>query len=291
MIAGSVHAMTRSTFIGLVRLFRFELPMTAGLCVVLGQILALGELPSWTTVALGSTSIFCISATALILNDVFDLEVDRVNAPHRPLPSGAVTPRQAIVLSLVVAATGLVLSALLSTIALVAAFVVWVIGVLYNWRFKRSGLPGNLMVAVSVGMTFVFGGISVGRTDEWLVWWFGAIAFLLDLGEEIAADAMDADGDRLIGSRSLAIVHGRLVALRVSAAIFGLLVAVSLVPFVLGRLSLVYLVPIGVMDIVILVSTVRLLDPTSERPRDIIRSIYLSGTFAVLVFISLRIIV
>ncbi len=271
------------------RLFRLELPLTAGLCVVLGQILALGELPRWTTVALGFASIFCISATALILNDVFDLEVDRVNAPHRPLPSGAVTPRQAIVLSLVVAASGLALSAVLSPVALGFAFVVWVIGILYNWRFKRSGLAGNLMVAFSVGVTFVFGGISVGRTDEWLVWWFGAIAFLLDLGEEIAADAMDAEGDRLIGSRSLAIVHGRAAAMYVSAAIFGSLVVLSLAPFLIGRLDPVYLVAIGVMDVAILASTVRLLDPTTARPRNAIRAIYLSGTFAVLVFIALRI--
>jgi geranylgeranylglycerol-phosphate geranylgeranyltransferase len=277
-----------TTCIGFARLFRVELPLTAGLCVVLGQLLALGVVPPWPTMAIGFASIFCISATALILNDVFDLEVDRVNAPNRPLPSGVVTPRQAIVLSMVVAASGLALSALLSPVALVTAFVVWVIGVLYNWRFKRSGLAGNLMVAFSVGMTFVFGGISVGRTDEWLVWWFGAIAFLLDLGEEIAADAMDAEGDRLIGSRSLAIVHGRAAALRVSAAIFGSLVVLGLMPFLLGRLDPVYLAAIGVMDLVILVSTVRLLDPTTARPRNAIRSIYLSGTFAVLVFISLR---
>lgn len=280
--------MTRATLIGLVRLFRFELPLTAGLCVVLGQILALGGLPPWPTWALGFGSIFCISATALILNDVFDLEVDRVNAPHRPLPSGAVSARQAVALSLIVAALGLSLSALVSPFALVTAFVVWVIGVLYNWRYKRSGLPGNLMVAFSVGMTFVFGGISVGQTDEWLVWWFGGIAFLLDLGEEIAADAMDAEGDRLIGSRSLAIVRGRAAALRVSAAIFGSLIVLSLAPFLLGRLDPVYLVAIGVMDVVILVSTVKLLDPTSSRPRNTIRWIYLSGTYAVLSFITLR---
>lgn len=59
-------------------------------------------------------------------------------------------------------------------------------------------LVGNLMVSFSVGMTFVFGGIVVDRGANFGVWWFGAIAVLLDLGEEIAADAMDAEGDSLI---------------------------------------------------------------------------------------------
>jgi geranylgeranylglycerol-phosphate geranylgeranyltransferase len=171
---------------------------------------------------------------------------------------------------------------------LVTAVALWSVGVLYNWRFKRSGLPGNLMVAFSVSMTFVFGGISVGRSDELLVWWFGAIAFLLDLGEEIAADAMDAEGDRLIGSRSLAIVHGRRAALRTSAGLFAALVVVSIVPFVLGRLEPIYLLPIGAMDAVIIYSVARLLDPAAQRPRATIRWIYLSGTVAVLVFISMR---
>jgi geranylgeranylglycerol-phosphate geranylgeranyltransferase len=199
-----------------------------------------------------------------------------------------VTPRQAVVLAIVVAAVGLLASGMLGLAALITAAVVWSVGVLYNWRFKRSGLPGNLMVAFSVGMTFIYGGLSVGRLDEWMVWWFGAIAFLLDLGEEIAADAMDADGDRLIGSRSLAIVHGHTLALRVSAATFSLLVIVSLVPFVLGGLEPIYLLPIGVMDAVVIVSTLRLLDPGAERPRATIRWIYLSGTAAIVLFIVIR---
>ena len=205
--------MTGTRLLGVFRLFRFELPFSAGVCVILGQFLALDSIPPLQEIVLGFLSIFFISATALILNDYFDLEIDKINAPHRPLPSGMVTTRDAIVLSFVVAFLGLMAGALLSLTALITIFVVWVVGVLYNWRFKRSGLVGNLMVSFSVGMTFVFGGISVGQPANINVWWFGAIAFLMDLGEEIAADAMDIEGDKLIGSRSLAIVYGRETAL------------------------------------------------------------------------------
>ncbi len=280
--------MNRQTFAALFELFRFELPFTAGLCVVLGQILALGQVPGIVEIGLGFGSMFLVSATALILNDFFDLEVDRINAPQRPLPSGRVTPRQVLGLSIIVALAGLAASAALGLIVFATALVVWVVGVLYNWRFKRTGLTGNLMVAFSVGMTFIYGGMSVGRPDAFFVWWFGMIAMLLDLGEEIAADAMDVDGDRLIGSRSLAIVYGREVAVRVSAGVFATLIAVSLVPFVGGMIELIYLVPIGIMDVVILFSTVKLLDPNIDRPRSYIRWIYLSGTSAVFMFIALR---
>lgn len=273
---------------GLVRLFRFELPLAAGLCVVLGQVLALGATPSLRVAVLGFVAIFCISATALILNDFLDLETDRINAPHRPLPSGEVRPGDALVLSVPVALAGLVASAALGLFALSTTAIIWITGMLYNWRFKRTGLAGNLMVAASVGMTFIFGGITVGRPMSVYAWWFGVIAFLMDLGEEIAADAMDIEGDKLIGSASLAILYGRAFALRVSAVIFGVLVVVSLVPFALGLMPKVYLVPILTMDVVTLYATIRLLDARLANPRAHIRAIYLSGLAAVALFLVLR---
>ncbi len=282
--------MTGTRLPGFLRLFRFELPFAAGVCVVLGQFLALDSIPPLHEIVLGFASMFFISATALILNDYFDIEIDRINAPHRPLPSGMVSKRDVLVLSFVVAFLGLMASALISLTAFITILVVWIVGVLYNWRFKRSGLAGNLMVSFSVGMTFVFGGISVGQPGSINVWWFGAVSFLMDLGEEIAADAMDIEGDKIIGSRSLAIVYGRERALRTSAGVFAALILVSLVPFVLAQVSFVYLIPIVIMDIVILYSTVRLLNPATRNPRAHIRAIYLAGLVAVLLFIALRVI-
>ena len=62
-------------------------------------------------------------------------------------------------------------------------------------------------------MTFIYGGVSVGMPSNRIVWFFAVIAALIDLGEEIAADAMDMAGDRLIHSNSLAIRHGSRTAL------------------------------------------------------------------------------
>src|SRR3972149_6554245 len=81
----------KNKIIGMVRLFRPELPFAAAICVVLGEILALGGFPTARELSLGFACGFFMSATALILNDYFDLEVDRINAPERPLPSGQVS--------------------------------------------------------------------------------------------------------------------------------------------------------------------------------------------------------
>jgi geranylgeranylglycerol-phosphate geranylgeranyltransferase len=281
---------TRTKVIGLFRLFRFELSFTAGICVVLGELLAAGSVPALYELVLGFVSMFCISATALILNDYFDYDIDKVNAPQRPLPSGMVTKQDVVVLALVVALLGIAASSLISFSVLAVAIVVWVVGVAYNWRFKRTGLLGNLMVSFSVGMTFIYGGIAVGHPDDAIVWWFGILAMLIDLGEEIASDAMDIDGDRLIDSRSLAIVIGARKALNVSAGIFAAIIAISLIPFIVHWLERIYLFPMLLMDVIILYSTIRLLNPASGNPRRSIRWIYLGGSLSILIFIVMRVV-
>ena len=280
--------MTRTKIIAYFRLFRFELPFTAGICVILGELLALGTVPRISDLILGFSSMFFIAATALILNDYFDIEIDKINAPERPLPAGLVSKQEVLILSIVVALAGLITSALAGLVAFLVAAVVWLVGLAYNRRFKRSGLPGNLMVALSVGMTFVYGGIVVGHSTDGIVWWFGLLALLFDLGEEIAADAMDVEGDKLIGSRSLAIMIGPQNALKVSAGVFSAVIFVSLLPFFFRWLKPIYLVPLALMDSIIIYSLYRLLTPGVDRPRRFIRYIYLGGSLSILLFILMR---
>ncbi|PKN91172.1 MAG: prenyltransferase [Chloroflexi bacterium HGW-Chloroflexi-6] len=280
--------MSRSKVLGLLRLFRFELPFTAGVCVLLGELLALGRFPAPAEVTLGFLSVFFISATSLILNDYFDLESDKINAPDRPLPAGLVTQREVVALSVVVTLLGFAAASLLSPQALLVVILVWAVGFLYNWRFKKAGLVGNLMVAFSVGMTFIFGGISAGKPFETIVWFFAIWVMLIDLGEEIAADAMDLEGDRLSGSRSLALIFGREPALKISAGIFFLVVAASSLPFLSGWLGWIYLFPFLLTDVVILYATSKLLDSSIANRRKYIRWIYLSGLVTLLIFIIIR---
>ncbi len=76
---------------GLLRLLRFELPFSAGVCVVMGQLLALGKFASILEIAFAFLSVFSISASILVLNDYFDVETDKINAPDRPIASNLVT--------------------------------------------------------------------------------------------------------------------------------------------------------------------------------------------------------
>jgi geranylgeranylglycerol-phosphate geranylgeranyltransferase len=178
------------------------------LWVVIGQVLASGRLPQAQVGILGFLSIFCISSSALIINDYFDYEVDLINAPGRPLPSGKVTRADGIGLTIATTLIGLLASLALGLSALLVCIILWVTGFLYNWRYKQTGLLGNLMVCVSVAATFIFGAITVHAPWSGIVWTFSLMAFFIVLGEEIAGDAMDMEGDKKRGSRSIALLKG-----------------------------------------------------------------------------------
>lgn len=270
----------------MVRLFRPELPAAAGICVFTGQVLAAGRLPPLTTALLGFLCGFAISSSALILNDLFDYEVDLVNAPDRPLPSGAVSRMDVIGLSAAATLAGLAAAALMGQAALLISIVFWGIGFLYNARYKQTGLPGNLMVCASVGVTFILGAVSMGAPWSPIVWTFAIMAFCIDLGEEIAGDAMDMEGDKKRGSRSIALVRGKQYALRVTIGLWALVVLISLLPAALGWLGASYLACILITDGVLIYFSIQLIrsqDPASGRRA--MRGAYLGATLGVVAFL------
>ena len=269
-----------------IQLLRPDLSLAAGICVVVGELVALGHFPQLLEIVLGFAVGFFISGSTLILNDYFDLETDKINAPNRPLPSGIIKTSQVIFLSIITALIGLTAAFLISYLALFVAIIFWIIGFLYNWKLKRTGLLGNLMVSTSVAITFIFGGIVVRNPWNIVVWAFSAIAFFIDLGEEIAADALDMEGDKKINSQSIAIKYGENTAIKISAISFALVVLVSIIPFILGWLGIAYLIMILLMDSIIVFSTLKLLKSQNiQEKRKYARFIYLGATLGLVAFI------
>lgn len=271
---------------GVLQIFRPELPFAAGVCVILGEWIALGKFPSMGQILLGFVSVFFISGSALVLNDYFDLEVDKVNMPERPLPSGILSPSDALYLTGFAILAGLTASLLISITAFISCAIACVVGILYNWKFKEAGLVGNLMVSSCVAFTFLFGGMAVGDPWNVIVWCFAAMAFLIDLGEEIAGDAMDMEGDKKRDSRSLAIRMGRNTALAISSTLFGLVIAISFLPVIFGWLGTSYLFMVSIMNGLMIFFTVRLVrSRTSREGRSAMRGIYLGALVGMLAFL------
>ena len=277
---------------GLIELLRPELPFAAGVCVIIGEIIAFGSFPSPLKLFLGFVWGFFLSSPAMIINDYFDIEVDRVNSPHRPLPSGLILPTTAIAFAIVTTLIGLVASVFIGKVAVLLFIIFWLIGFLYNWKLKVMGLLGNLLVSSSVAITTITGGIVVGEPWNKTVWILSLMVFLFDLGEEIAADAMDIEGDKKRNVKSIAILIGKKNALLISALLFVLVIIVSFLPVFWNLLGTSYLIIISITDMVICFFVIKLLkSQTIEVGRVSVRGVYLSALFGMLAIIISRILI
>lgn len=272
----------------LFKLIRFELPFSAGICVFLGQLLAAEQVPTVLPIFSGILSVFCISAGILVLNDIIDIETDKINAPHRPLPSGLVSPYEAFLLTASLFVSGLILSAITGIGTEFCAVILIIMGVAYNMKFKKAGIWGNLLVSLSVAMTFIYGGISIGQPLNKIVLLFAAISGLIDLGEEIAADANDAEGDKLIASQSIALRFGEKAALRVSGIIFLAVILLTLLPVLSSWFPLPYSIILMLMDCSILFCAIKIQMSSQQKRRAYLRLLYLSGTTAVILIVVLK---
>lgn len=270
-------------------LIRMDLALGAGFFCVAGEIFAVGGLPPVNQVLLGFLTLFFISGSANISNDYFDRDVDRINLPARPLPSGRISVPELWVLFFLFSAAGLMAAALLGPPVLALAAVLWGIAFLYNIKLKETGFAGNLIVATCLGMMFILGGIITGAMNG-VVLTFAALAFFFDLGEEIASDAMDVKGDQARYLKSLAKSRGRIWAIRMSVVPFMIFFILTLLPFLTGWLGYDYLFLIALADLYMISCTLNLMrSRTPEEGRLQVRRLYLAWGMFVIVFAFLRI--
>jgi geranylgeranylglycerol-phosphate geranylgeranyltransferase len=181
---------------------------------------------------------------------------------------------------------GLTAAGVLGLQALLISIVFWWIGFLYNWRYKQTGFAGNLMVSASVGVTFILGAITMQAPWNSIVWTFACMAFCVDLGEEIAGDAMDMEGDKKRGSRSIALLKGKQFALKITIGLWGLVILLSLLPALMGWLGAGYLITILITDGVLVFFSFKLWhSKTPQSGRQAMRGAYLGAMLGVIAFL------
>lgn len=191
--------------------------------VALGGVLVAGPaaFSEGDRLALAMVSAACIGAGANALNDVFDLEIDRVNRPDRPLPSGAVSVGAARMLWAGNSALGVGFGALLSMQHLGIA--VFAVLLLYGYSayLKRTPLAGNLAVAFVLGLALLYGGLAVAPMGRGVLLLGAGFAFGSTLAREVAKDIEDAVGDAAEGARTLPLAAGPRVAVGVAVGVVG----------------------------------------------------------------------
>ena len=188
-----------------------------------GGLTAIGAAPRepWSPALLtfplaGAAMAALLNAGNNALNQIYDLDIDRVNKPKRPLPSGRLTITQVWWFTNATYALALVLAWLVEPGGRHECF--WLVAIavvctyLYSvppFRTKRLGIWANVTIAIPRGMLLKVAGWSSVKTIVGLEpWYIGAIFGLFLLGATTTKDFADMDGDRRGGCRTLPIQYG-----------------------------------------------------------------------------------
>ena len=201
-------------------------------------------------VVLAFLAVFLVTAGGNVINDYFDVDIDRINKPHRALPRGLITRSHALLYSIILLCLGIAASLLINPICFAIAALNSILLLVYSWRLKRSALVGNLLVGYLTGSVFLFGGAVVFAFFIPSVLFASAVFAITS--REIIKDVEDLRGDQRAGASTLPIRYG--IPLSLSAAALSMLaaIAVSPLPFILSEFGYLYLGIVGVADVILL---------------------------------------
>ncbi len=270
---------------GLIAITRPLNSIAAGLAAIVAFLIATGTIVPAVLQLFAIVTL--ITAAGNVINDYFDVEIDRVNRPDRPIPSGQVTLPAAWFFAVMLFLAGILFSIftnlLCSTIAIFNSLLL--IG--YAAFLKRMPLLGNIAVSYLAASMFLFGGALGGLPGIFNVMPFAEMTFFAMLARELVKDAEDVDGDRASGAVTIPIRYGigATTLLALISAILGIIA--SLVPYL--RWGFWYICGILPVDVIILAACLQAIRCTT--PEDVKVSgaslLLKAGMFASLIVFTL----
>lgn len=166
-------------------------------------------------IILAMIAVFFETAAGNVINDYFDYNIDKINKPERPIPSGRISLKNgrnyAYLLFLAGTVCGFLISYLTKNwIPFAIVLIADVILYLYAYKLKSTPVIGNLAVGFMTGFGFVFGGFSLNNPTIIVTSiYLGFFAFVMTTAREIVKDIEDIEGDKAEGAKTLPILIGK----------------------------------------------------------------------------------
>ncbi|MEM2970994.1 MAG: UbiA family prenyltransferase [Candidatus Bathyarchaeia archaeon] len=252
---------------GYLRLMRPVNCLMMGFAVIVGAAVAeLKALNSfWQNLAYGFTTGFMLTAASMAINDYYDREIDAVNEPKRPIPSGLIKPKEALAFAFALTIIGLITAFLTGFSCFATAVLFWLVSAGYVTIGKRTGLVGNFLVSACVSAPFIYGSLAVTNDVRLNVWIFIAMVFLSNTGREITKGIADVQGDKMRNVKTLAVRYGEKKAAVMATIFYVSAVLLSPIPYLLGLVSFWFIPIVAITDIGLLTSSFMLLKDFSRK--------------------------
>jgi len=265
--------MSKAPTKGLVSLLRLPYwMMTGGLSLLTSLAITKGPVDLQTAL-LTFFSMAAITSAGFAINDYFDRESDAVIKPKRPIPSGALSLKQVVAISVILFIVGLGLAALINHLSLIILVVDSILLVFYSALVKRkSGFAANILVGILTGTAFLYGeAVTLGAN---VISPFSLSLASLSLypialgtvGGNVLRDILSLEGDSKVGYPTLPQKIGSAHAVDVAAVFFAVTGVFAPLPYLLSAFTgfTVYYLPLVLVWSVLLVySSVRLVTSAS----------------------------
>jgi geranylgeranylglycerol-phosphate geranylgeranyltransferase len=239
-------------------LTRLEHGLMLCVAILIGALVASQELPDALKFFLAFMTALLIEASTFALNDYYDYEIDKANGRmDRPLVRGELTKRDALVVFAVLFPLGIASSFFVNMTCFLIAVISAVLAVAYDAVLKRYKPVGNLYIAYSMAIPFVFGATATLETSSLtfdiplVIVVAASVAFLAGVGREAMKDIQDADGDKKMGVRSVATMAGVRAASAYAAVFYIAAIALAFVPFLRSSFDVYYLNPFYIVPVLI----------------------------------------
>ena len=177
-----------------------------------------------------------LSTGTMIHNDVTDLDSDRVNRPHKPIPSGIIKEKTAHYIGLTLMFLSILVGLLINFVdygtlnwnCAILTFFLVVVGVYYNYYGKLHGIFGHIAVAIGVGAIPYWGAIAAFPNELFVMLPLAVAVFFQEVGREIMVCIGDYVGDLKAGWKTTPVNLGRKKSIYVALVFY--LIFVPLYP-------------------------------------------------------------
>ena len=208
-------------------LMRMKNILLASIATPVGSLLALGDLTSITNypeVIFATTSVLFFMGAGNAMNDLRDIEIDRIAHPSRPLAREALSEVEARIITITLAILSLgSLAACCLLMKDEIAYTLTIYGIVallmlsYDsfFELKNKGLLGNVSISLLVGAVTLYGASAVGEITNPLIWYVSGVVFFVNLAREIVKDCQDLDADsetRVTLPMKIGLENSRMVA-------------------------------------------------------------------------------
>ncbi len=225
--------------------------------VIVAAIICLPDKIPVINIFIAALAASLVMAAGNIINDIYDVAIDKINKPHRPLPSGKITVKEAYVIYFILLFISIFISTLINEIVIAIVLGSVVLLFFYSKYLKRIPIVGNIAVAFLTGLVFIYGGFVVENPKAAIV--PAIFAFLINLIREIVKDMEDVEGDKTAGLKTLPIRFGFQKSKSVALSIIIFLIGFTFYPFVTQLYKIEYFIVVMIVVNPILIYSSKML--------------------------------